>query len=120
MVPERAVDAWELDELLSRQAGGKPYLEFVRAQSLSAGLYVLAAGATDPQGPHTEDELYYVISGSGRITVGTQQRAVAAGSAIFVAATVPHRFHDITEELRILVFFAPPEGSAASNAPAAS
>jgi quercetin dioxygenase-like cupin family protein len=108
------MDAWELAELLRQQAAAhRPYLEFVRTASLSAGLYVLAAGAIDRQQPHSEDELYYVASGSGRITVGDETRPVSAGSTIFVAAGVPHRFHDIADELRIIVFFAPPEGSAA-------
>jgi mannose-6-phosphate isomerase-like protein (cupin superfamily) len=108
------MEAWELAELLRRRAASqRSYLEFIRSPSLSAGLYVLAGGATDRQQPHTEDEVYYVVSGRGRITVGEETRPVGAGCAIFVAATVPHRFHDIAEELRIVVVFAPPEGSTA-------
>jgi mannose-6-phosphate isomerase-like protein (cupin superfamily) len=109
------MQAWELDELLARQAAAqRPYLEFIRSSALSGGLYVLAAGATDHQQPHTEDEVYYVASGTGQVTVGAETRPVGAGSVIFVAATVPHRFHDITDELRIVVFFAPPEASTAA------
>jgi mannose-6-phosphate isomerase-like protein (cupin superfamily) len=109
------MEAWELDDLVGRRAAGqRPYLEFIRSASLSGGLYVLAAGATDHQQPHTEDEVYYFVSGRGQITVGGETRPVGAGSLIFVAATVPHRFHDIGEELRIIVFFAPPEGSTAA------
>jgi len=40
---------------------------------------------------------------------GSEDREVSAGSVIFVAAQVGHRFYDITEELAILVFFAPAE-----------
>jgi len=110
------MDAWELAQLLDgRAATEQPYLEFLRSPALSAGLYVLDAGATDRQQPHTEDEVYYVVSGAGRVTVANDTRDVAAGSVIFVAATVPHRFHDIAERLEIIVFFAPPEGSAAGR-----
>jgi mannose-6-phosphate isomerase-like protein (cupin superfamily) len=102
----------DLDELVARQAAsGRPYLEFVRVESLSVGLYVLGAGATDRQQPHTEDEVYHVVAGRSRMTVGSGEIEVGPGSVIFVAAHTPHRFHDIAEELRILVFFAPPEGS---------
>jgi mannose-6-phosphate isomerase-like protein (cupin superfamily) len=52
-----------------------------------------------------------VIDGRGRVTVGEEVRDVGPGSVVFVEAGVPHRFHDIVVELRILVFFAPPEGS---------
>lgn len=104
------MDAFELDSLLhERAAAGKLYHEFIRTHDLSVGLYVLPAGATDPQGPHTEDEVYYVVSGSGRILVGDEDGAVQAGSVVFVGADVQHRFHDIEEELVILVAFGPAE-----------
>ena len=74
-----------------------------------SGLYVLEAGATDPQGPHTEDEVYYIVSGRGQIRVGDEDRAVTAGSVVFVGADVEHRFHDIEEQLVILVVFGPAE-----------
>jgi len=95
-----------------RRSTVRPYLEFGRRTTLSVGLYALAAGAVDRQQPHGEDEVYHVVSGRGRITVGEETRDVGPGSVVFVGATVPHRFHDIGEELRSLVFFAPPEGSA--------
>ena len=102
-----------LAELLAqRAASGRPYLEFLRAESLSVGLYVLGAGARDAQQPHTEDEVYYIVAGRSRMTVGDRELDVAAGSVVFVEAHVPHRFHDIVEELQIVVFFAPPEGFA--------
>ncbi|MEZ4674484.1 MAG: hypothetical protein R2932_09590 [Caldilineaceae bacterium] len=44
-------------------AGGQRWHEFLRVPDLSMGLYVLPAGDTDPQQPHTEDEVYYVING---------------------------------------------------------
>jgi mannose-6-phosphate isomerase-like protein (cupin superfamily) len=107
------MQAYEIGELLARQQEmGKPYLEFLRSPSLSVGVYTLAAGAADPQQPHTEDEVYYVVRGRARITVAEEQRVVGPGSVVFVAARVPHRFHDIEEELTTLVFFAPAEGSA--------
>ena len=106
------MDAWELMEVDSiRASEGRLYREFLRVPDLSAGLYVLEPGATDPQSPHTEDELYFVVSGAGRITVGGETRAVSAGSLIFVGATVPHRFHDVTERLELLVAFGPAEDS---------
>ena len=65
------MDAFELADLLATQgASGRLYHEFIRTHDLSVGLYVLPAGATDPQGPHTEDEVYYVVSGRATIMVG--------------------------------------------------
>ena len=85
--------------------------EFLRAPTLSMGLYRLKAGQADEQQPHTEDEVYFVISGKASFRAGGKEQAVAPGSVIFVERAVEHRFVDITEDLTVLVLFAPPEGS---------
>jgi len=97
----------EIDQ--QRTQSGKSYREFLRVPSMSAGLYVLAAGGTDLQRPHHEDEIYYVVRGRARFKAGSEDREVSAGNVIFVAAEIGHRFYDITEELAVLVFFAPAE-----------
>ena len=94
-----------------RAQAGKFYQEFLRVPALSAGVYVLPAGGTDPQKPHQEDEVYYVVRGHAKMRVGSEEQVVKAGSVIFVAAEVEHRFFDISEELEVLVFFAPAESS---------
>lgn len=101
-----------LAELAARQReSGDPYLEFVREESMSVGLYVLPVGGTDRQMPHSEDEVYVVLSGRCRFTSGGRTRDVQAGDTIFVPAAEAHRFHDIEEELRVMVVFAPAEGT---------
>lgn len=108
------MQAYETSQLIEQQAAGeKLYLEFLKVPSLSMGLYSLKAGAKDPQSPHSEDEVYYIISGKGMIHVAGEDRAVQQGSIIFVKAYDEHRFHSITEDLQILVFFAPAEYSQA-------
>ena len=97
----------EIDE--RRAQTGKLYREFLRVPAMSAGLYVLPAGGTDPQKPHREDEIYYVVRGRARFKAGSEDREVAVGSVIFVGAGVEHRFYDVTEELAVLVVFAPAE-----------
>ncbi len=96
---------------LSHQRGekGKPYLEFLRVPAMSAGVYMLPKGGADPQKPHREDEMYYVVRGRARMQIGSDNAPVRAGSVIFVEAGVDHRFYDIEEELEVLVFFAPAE-----------
>ena len=108
------MDAFELAQLVTEcSQAGSQYLEFIRKPSLSVGLYMLSAGAIDQQEPHTEDEVYYIVSGSASIQVANESRPVEAGSVVFVQANVEHRFHTITEDLTILVFFAPAEYSQA-------
>lgn len=110
------MQAFELAQLLEgRSKAGKLYLEFLRVPDLSVGIYQLPAGGTDPQSPHTEDEVYYVVSGRAKIKVGDEDRAVQAGSIVYVAKNVEHRFHSIEEELTALVFFSPAEYSNAKT-----
>jgi mannose-6-phosphate isomerase-like protein (cupin superfamily) len=109
-MPDEQVEAFEIGALGAAQAASNdPYLEFLRRDSMSAGLYVLDAGALDHQQPHQEDEVYVVLEGRGAITVADEEHPVAPGSVVFVARTVPHRFHDILERLVVLVLFAPAE-----------
>jgi mannose-6-phosphate isomerase-like protein (cupin superfamily) len=87
------------------------YQEFLLRTSMSAGIYTLPTGSQDPQEPHKEDELYYVLSGSGVIEVGEEKEAVSPGSAVFIPAYTHHRFSAVKEELKVLVIFSPPEDS---------
>ena len=111
------LESFTIDALARERAeSGRAYLPFLRRKTLHCGLYVLPAGVTDGQSPHEEDEVYHVVSGRGRFTVdGEDGGTVDAvpGSVLFVAAKAPHRFHDIEEDLTILVFFsrATPGGS---------
>jgi mannose-6-phosphate isomerase-like protein (cupin superfamily) len=101
---------FEVARLLQQRSDlGTAYLEFLNVKTLSAGVYVLGAGATDAQSPHQQDEVYYVIRGQARMRVGAEDRVVSAGAVIFVRANEKHVFHDIEEELVFLVFFAPAE-----------
>ena len=88
-------------------AGGEMWHEFLRVLDLSVGLYVIPAGADDPQSPHNEDEVYFILSGKGTLRAGDNEYQAETGSVLYVAKDIPHRFYDVTEELRVLVFFAP-------------
>ena len=106
------MQSFELIKLISqRESSNKLYLEFLKVPDLSMGLYVLPADGVDAQLPHTEDEVYYVVSGKAKILVADESLDVQAGSVVYVAKNVAHRFHSIEEELTVLVFFAPAEYS---------
>jgi mannose-6-phosphate isomerase-like protein (cupin superfamily) len=91
------------------------YREFLRVPSLSLGLYRHEAGASIPQEPHTEDEVYFVVSGRGAIEIDGAEHTVTGGSVVYVPAGAAHHFHDVTEPLEVLVVFAPAEGSMATR-----
>ena len=87
-------------------------MEFLRFPAMSAGIYSLPAGGTDPQQPHTEDEIYYVVEGEAKLRVAATDHSAVPGALLFVKARVEHRFHAIVKDLTVLVFFAPAEGTA--------
>lgn len=102
--------AFRLDELeAQRLVHDGAYLQFLRERNMSVGLYALDRGTADPQKPHRQDEVYFVVSGRGSITVGDETTHIARGSVVYVPAGVPHKFHHITEDLRVMVVFSPPE-----------
>jgi mannose-6-phosphate isomerase-like protein (cupin superfamily) len=104
------VEAFEIPELdpQPRDADGHGYVDFFASNKLSVGLAIWPKGKPDRQKPHLEDEVYYVISGRASIQVAGEDRLVKAGSLVFVASGVDHHFHSIEEDLRVLVFWAPP------------
>jgi mannose-6-phosphate isomerase-like protein (cupin superfamily) len=97
---------FQLTDLVAElEASGRNYLPFLNVPTLRTGLYALPTGNTDGQQAHDKDEVYYVINGRANITIGEEVFAVQPGSVVFVAAHIDHRFHDITEDLQLLVFF---------------
>lgn len=91
--------------------GPAAYNEFFRTEAMSAGLYRLESGASDPQQPHAEDEIYYILSGEGAIFVEGEESPVGPGDFVYVRAGDEHRFVNIVKTLEILVVFAPAESA---------
>ena len=100
-----------IHHLSALRENGKAYVEFLRTKALSTGVYILPAGGVDAQTPHNEEEVYFVISGRARFSNGVRDEVVKTGDILFLSAKEPHRFHEISERLELLVFFAPPEGT---------
>ena len=103
-------EIFEIPKLLPKR-GDYPYQEFLRIPAMSAGIYVLPAGAVDHQTPHRENEIYYVIRGKAKMRLGAEERSAQGGSVIFVEPRLEHRFFDIEQELVLLVVFAPAESN---------
>jgi cytidylate kinase len=105
----RPVDLGRLAE--THRHSTRRYLEALRTPQLSAGLYRLRRGEEDDQRPHGEEEVYLVLQGRGRFRMGDEDFAADPGALFTVPARVEHGFHAVAEELLLLVFFAPAEGS---------
>jgi mannose-6-phosphate isomerase-like protein (cupin superfamily) len=99
--------AFELHDLMARlEKEGGYFLDFLKVRDLEAGIIVLHPGDKDTQEPHSADELYYIIEGSGFIELGNSKRLVKKGSIVFVPAKMQHRFYGNKEDLVVLYMFA--------------
>ena len=68
----------------------------------------------DRQTPHTRDEVYVVISGSGYFVDAAESRPFESGEVLFVPAHAVHRFEDFSADFSTWVFFYGPEGGEAA------
>ena len=106
-VTDRDWKHFDIAKIIETQAqSAQPYLEFLRTPALSLGIYSLPAGSSDLQNPHDEDEVYFVISGRGRVRIDGEEQEVGRGSVLYVRATSDHSFFEIEEDITLLVFFA--------------
>jgi len=104
--------SFQVSEVLRQlSADGRAWSELLRVDSLSLGVYRLRPGQEDLQQPHTEDEVYFVVSGRAGFEVDGCRQDVGPGTILFVEKRARHRFVDVTEELVLVVFFVPAEHS---------
>ena len=87
---------------------GERFVELFRHGTLAVELY--APRGHDPQSPHTRDEVYVVVQGSGYFRNGSERHRFGPGDVLFVPAGVPHRFEEFSGDLAVWVFFYGPEG----------
>jgi mannose-6-phosphate isomerase-like protein (cupin superfamily) len=98
------------DEALTaaRAAADGVYAVLLERGTLEIGYY--APVGSDAQTPHAQDEVYVIKSGTGSFRVDGKSRPCRAGDVLFVAAGVPHNFHDFSEGFAAWVIFYGPDG----------
>jgi mannose-6-phosphate isomerase-like protein (cupin superfamily) len=100
-------DVYDTEVILSKlKDSGNWFYGFMSKGTMDAGILRLMPGEKDPQGPHANDELYYVIKGRGFIQIEKEVVPIKPGSIIFVPARKKHNFHSNGEELQVLYVFA--------------
>lgn len=88
--------------------GGERFATIFRHGSLLVEIY--APRGLDPQKPHTRDEIYFVIAGSGEYICGSIRKSFGPTDLLFAAAGVEHRFENFSDDLAVWVLFYGPEG----------
>ena len=92
---------------------GEPFATAFRHGSMSVELF--APAGADLQTPHSQDELYFVHSGSGEFVLAGERHGFSPGTCFFVPAGVEHRFEEFSQDFSAwVVFWGPPGGEAAT------
>ncbi len=69
-----------------------------------------APRGSDPQQPHSRDEVYVVAQGTGEFVCGDEREAFRPDDLLFAAAGVPHHFENFSDDFAVWVIFYGPEG----------
>ena len=99
-----------LGEALERLPGpqGERSVALFEHGSLVVKLY--APRDSDPQTPHSRDEIYVVAQGSGEFVCTGARQTFAPADVLFAAAGIEHRFENFSDDFAVWVFFYGPEG----------
>ena len=87
---------------------GRRFATVFQHGSLLVEIY--APRDVDPQKPHTRDEIYFVVLGTGEFVCGESRQTFGPTDLLFVAAGVEHRFENFSDDLTVWVLFYGPEG----------
>ena len=98
----------DIESALPDACGSMRFSYALRHGTMKIGLY--APCGTDDQGPHKQDELYLIASGSGHFRKNAERRSFGPQDVIFVEAGAEHRFESFTEDFRAWVIFWGPDG----------
>ncbi|MEL6972791.1 MAG: cupin domain-containing protein [Bacteroidota bacterium] len=96
------------DAMARLQNQESPFLELFTHGSLAVEIY--QPDKVDLQQPHSRDEIYVVIAGSGTFFLDGDRMPFKAGDFLFAKAGIEHRFEDFTDDFVVWVFFYGPEG----------
>jgi len=95
----------ELFEKLDENAD-RDHFEVLNEETMTVEVGRYSASTSAPKNPHTGDEIYYVISGSGMARVGNETYSVEAGDVVYVEAGLEHDFFNIEEDITVLIVLA--------------
>lgn len=83
-------------------------------KALALGLSILPPGGKSDAHAHVEGEMFFVISGAGRIKTGDEEAPLTPGVAVWSPAGEPHQLiNDGEETLKVLWVLCPPGREAA-------
>jgi mannose-6-phosphate isomerase-like protein (cupin superfamily) len=109
VVPTHVLQIGLAEAQAKRPPPGNLAVPLLRCADVEVEFY--APAGSDPQTPHTRDEAYVVIQGTGAFVIeGNRLPHIGPGDFLFAPAGVAHRFEDFSVDFAVWVLFYGPEG----------
>jgi mannose-6-phosphate isomerase-like protein (cupin superfamily) len=89
-----------------------PFVKLMEHGTMSVEYY--APADVDNQTPHTQDEIYIVVQGTGIFNRDGEKIAFAPGDVLFVPAGMEHRFENFSNGFATWVIFYGVDGGEAA------
>lgn len=102
---DNSLQHWQLKDFMVSTSQPVYWKEIYQGETIRVGYYHLKAGAKDDQNPHEYDEVYWIENGKSKIRIGAEDFDIKQGDIVYVQAKQVHFFHEIEEDLDILVLF---------------
>ncbi len=76
----------------------------------TAGMVFISPDGRVPLHTHSNEEIYIIVKGRGRMRVGTEEERVEAVSAIYIEPHAEHLLHNTGKEEMVMIFVYAPAG----------
>ncbi|ARS91623.1 cupin domain-containing protein [Natrarchaeobaculum aegyptiacum] len=93
------------DLLEELEAAGGNHRTVLETESMTVEVGHYPSESAAPKNPHNEDELYYVLSGTGKLRVGDETYDIESGDLVHVEPELEHDFFAIEDAITVLIVF---------------
>ena len=95
---------FDLDICMSKISKSKYFMNILNTHTMEVGIIKLRKNQKDTQQPHESDEIYYVISGNGKIVINKNEYDVKPGNIIYIPKNTSHHFQTINENELVVLY----------------
>ncbi len=82
------------------------------AEHFTAGYVVIQPNGRIPLHTHSNEEMYLVLKGTGRMRIGLEEKEVRAVSAIYIEPNAEHLLQNTGKDEMVVIFVYSPAGMA--------
>jgi quercetin dioxygenase-like cupin family protein len=84
----------------------------LETKNFTAGYVVIQPKGRIPLHAHSNEEIYILLKGTGKMRVGSEEEIVEAVSGVFIEPNAEHHLQNIGDDEMVMVFVYSPAGMA--------